>query len=488
MLERMNPLFICDGYKLDHRRQYPEGTELVYSNWTPRSTRMLGVTSVVFFGLQYFLQEYLGRRFQVGFFGRPLDEVLEEYTDFCYEYLGPNAVGVEHIEALHKLGYLPLEFRALPEGSHVPIGVPALTVHNTLPEFFWLTNYIETMMSMVLWKPLTSATTAREMRKLLESKGTGDPAFIDYQGHDFSMRGMSGLEDACLSGAGHLLFFKGTDTIPAIRFVREYYTLPSASTVGVSVPATEHSVVCAGGEDNELGTLSRLLDIYPRGIVSYVSDTWNLWDVLTVILPKLKDKIMARDGKLVIRPDSGDPVKIICGDPDSPNIFEQLGVVSLLHHVFGGAVNSGSELITLDSHVGVIYGDSINLERAEAIIKGLAAKGFASDNIVFGIGSFTYEYVTRDTHGLAMKATYAEINGERHDLFKKPVTDNGSKFSACGLLAVLHDGAGHRVLVQRAEPEALFESELETVWVNGTFIRWQSFDDIRHVARGEMWR
>ncbi len=488
MLDNMNPLFICDGYKLDHRRQYPEGTTMVYSNWTPRSTRMPGVTSVVFFGLQYFLREYLGRRFQVGFFDRPLEEVLEEYANFCHEYLGPNAVGVEHIAALHKLGYLPLEFRALPEGSHVPIGVPALTVHNTLPEFFWLTNYIETMMSMVLWKPLTSATTAREMRKLLEKKGTGDPAFIDYQGHDFSMRGMSGLEDACLSGAGHLLFFKGTDTIPAIKFIREYYLPSTEASIGVSVPATEHSVVCAGGKSSEIDTLGRLLDIYPTGVFSYVSDTWDLWAVLTEILPRLKQKIMARDGKLVIRPDSGDPVKIICGDPNSTDLYERLGVVSLLHMVFGGTVSERTGLITLDKHVGVIYGDSINLERAEAIIKGLAASGFASDNIVFGIGSFTYEYVTRDTHGLAMKATYAEIDGVGYNLFKKPVTDNGDKFSACGLLAVFDDGAGKRELVQRAEPEAMFESELKVVWREGYFYRWQSFEIVRARAAKEMWR
>lgn len=485
MLDRINPLLLCDGYKLDHRRQYPPGTAQVYSNWTPRSTRMPGVKSVVFFGLQYFILEYIQNKFTNNFFWRSRKEVLEEYQQFVDSYLGPNDIGTEHIGALHDLDYLPLAFHALPEGSHCPIGVPPATVHNTHPDFFWLTNYIETLMSNVLWKPLTSATTAREFRKLLDSKSTGSPDFIEYQGHDFSYRGMAGLEDACLSGAGHLLFFKGTDTIPAIKFVQEYY--PGSGVIGVSVPATEHSVVCAGGSENELGTLNHILDLYPSGVVSYVSDTWNLWDVLTVYLPQLKGKILGRDGKLVIRPDSGDPVKIICGDPDSTDERVRKGVVELLWDLFGGTVGPNG-LRTLNSHIGTIYGDSINLERAEAIIDGLAAKGFASDNIVFGIGSFTYEYVTRDTHGLAMKATYAEINGVGHNLFKKPITDNGGKFSACGLLSVV-EKEGKRTLIQEASGEELARSLLRPVWVNGEWVNGPvSFAQVRRVAQEEMWR
>lgn len=486
MLENINPLLLIDGYKLDHRRQYPEGTEVVYSNWTPRSTRVPGVTSVVFFGLQYFIMEYIERRFDVGFFFRDREEVLREYDNFMLNYLGPNNIGVEHIGALHDLGYLPLEFCALPEGSYCPIGVPPVTVMNTLPEFFWLTNYIETMMSFVLWKPLTSATTAREMRKLLESNCTGDRDFIDYQGHDFSLRGMSGLEDACMSGAGHLLFFKGTDTIPAIEFIKQYYY--GRDGAGVSVPATEHSVVCAGGETNELGTLGRILDLYPSGVVSYVSDTWNLWDVLTVLLPQLKSKVLARDGKLVIRPDSGDPVKIICGDPDASDPRARRGVVQLLWDLFGGTVGPNGYK-TLDSHIGVIYGDSINPERARAILGGLRDAGFASDNIVFGIGSYTYECVTRDTHGLAMKATFARIKGVGHNLFKRPVTDNGDKFSACGLLAVLDSDSGRRELVQDANGDEMAMSQLRPVWSDGAWCRRPAiFEEVRDRARAEMWR
>lgn len=485
MLDRINPLLLCDGYKLDHRRQYPPGTTTVYSNWTPRSTRMPGVKSVVSFGLQYFLTEYMVRRFEQGFFRRSREAVCREYEHFTAAYVGPNDIGSEHIGALHDLGYLPLEFRALPEGSHVPLGVPAITVHNTLPEFFWLTNYIETMMSMVLWKPLTSATTAREMYKLLHRKNTGSADFIRYQGHDFSMRGMSGLEDACLSGAGHLLFFDGTDTVPAIKFIDTYYDGDNCQ-YGASVAATEHSVVSAGGSTNELATLDRLLDLYRSGILSYVSDTWSLWDVITVILPQLKGKIMARDGKLVIRPDSGDPVKIICGDPDSTDERVRKGVVELLWDLFGGTVGHNG-LRTLDSHIGTIYGDSINLERAEAIIDGLAAKGFASDNIVFGIGSFTYEYVTRDTHGLAMKATYAEINGVGHNLFKKPVTDNGGKFSATGLLAVV-DEDGTRKLIQNASDADMERSLLQPVWISGLYFNNWSFGEVRRRAIEEAWR
>lgn len=487
----INPLLLIDGYKLDHRRQYPPGTSLVYSNWTPRTSRVPEDTSVVFFGLQYFLKEYLGARFHRDFFSRPLPEVLKEYHEFVDSYLGPNSIDLSHIEALHKLGYLPLEFRALPEGSAVPLGVPALTVQNTLPEFFWLTNYIETPLSNVLWKPCTSATTARGMRRIIEyyADATGaDKGFIDWQGHDFSYRGMSGLEDACLSGAGHLLFFTGTDTIPAIEFLKRYYPPVGNGIIGGSVAATEHSVVCAGGEGNELETLGRLLDLYPSGVLSYVSDTWNLWDLLTQTLPQLQGKIMARNGKLVIRPDSGDPVKIICGDPDAEKFSPAwYGVVKLLWTLFGGTSTAGGYR-TLDSHIGVIYGDSISRERADSILTKLEEAGFASDNIVFGIGSYTYEYVTRDTYGFAMKATYAEIDGEGKNLHKKPVTDSGGKFSAKGKLSVIRNERGGLTLINCATPEQMDKSELKLVWKDGIFREWFCLEEVRARARKEMWK
>jgi nicotinamide phosphoribosyltransferase len=379
---------------------------------------------------------------------------------------------------VRRLGYLPLEFRALPEGTLCPLRVPMLTVENTNDEFAWLVNYFETLISSVLWMPCTSATTAYRLRKLLNGAATatgGDAGFVTWQGHDFSMRGMAGPEAACLSGAGHLLSFTGTDTIPAIEFVEQHYSGENG-LIGASVAATEHSVMSAGGERSERDTFEHILDLYPSGIVSIVSDTWDLWRVLTHILPELKERIMRRDGKVVIRPDSGDPTLIICGDPSKEGPARK-GVVELLWEVFGGTMTATGHR-QLDPHIGVIYGDAITHERAEAICRGLAAKGFASTNMVFGVGSFSYQFVTRDTYGFAMKATWADVAGTARDLFKKPVTDSGTKFSATGRLAVIKDDGKLRV-IERATSEQEAGSLLTPVWRDGKFVRRSTFAEVR---------
>ena len=486
----MNPLMLIDGYKLDHRRQYPKGTTRVYSNWTPRMSRIDGHDEVVFFGLQYFLKKYLVDDMNQHFFQEDEDKVCEKYARRVNGYLGPNTIGTDHIRALHRLGYVPLEFCAVPEGTKVPLRVPMLTVENTHPDFAWLVNYVETLMSNVLWLPCTSATTAHGMRKILAAgaKRTGSPdGFVDWQGHDFSFRGMSGPEAAQLSGAGHLLFFTGTDTIPALDLIEEHYGvsdgMPLDYLIGGSVAATEHSVMCAGGETCELDTFNRILDLYPAGIVSVVSDTWDLWNVLSSILPQLKDRIMARDGKLVIRPDSGNPVDIICGARMAPaGSPAYKGVIRLLWELFGGTVTETGHKL-LDQHIGCIYGDSITRERAAAIIARLDEQGFASANMVFGIGSYTYQYVTRDVYGFAMKATHCVIDGVGHDIFKTPTTDNGVKNSARGRLSVQVNADGKMTLIEQATPGDEEMSVLQPVWRNGRFIRRESFDKIRARAR-----
>lgn len=480
---RKNALTLIDGYKIDHRRQYPEGTTKVYSNWTPRGSRIQGADGIIFFGLQYFLDEYLTHVWDESFFSKKKSDVTDRYKRMIHDYLGVDFIPVDHIEALHDLGYLPLRFCAMPEGSYVPLRVPALTVENTHPDFAWLVNYCETLMSNILWKPCTSATTAMHLRRIIEAaawRTGGSQEFIKWQGHDFSFRGMSGIEDAVMSGAGHLLFFTGTDTIPAIEFLRDYYQ--ATGLIGGSVAATEHSVMCAGGKFNEIGTINRLLSLYPSGVLSVVSDTWDLWKVLTEYLPMLRSRILARNGKLVIRPDSGDPVKIICGDPDATDDRAKRGVVQLLWDTFGGTVNAAG-FKTLDSHVGAIYGDSINRERMTEILERLQANGFASDNIVFGVGSFTYEYVTRDTFGFAMKATYTENKDYgAMSLYKSPVTDGGEKWSARGRLAVLLGDGDQPVLVCDATPEQEAASLLTPVWEDGEFIRRSTLAEIRALA------
>lgn len=488
---------MVDGYKLDHRRQFPKGTQYVYSNFTARDSRVPGVTEVALFGLQYFLAAYLQELAHETFFSKQRGAVCKRYQRFLDSYLGPNNVGVQHIADLHDLGYIPLRFRALPEGTRVPLRVPMFTVENTRPEFFWVTNYIETMLSNVIWKACTSATTAYHFRKALEGAAQrtgGDQGFIDWQGHDFSFRGMSGVEDAALSGAGHLLSFTGTDTVPAIQLLDRYYAGPNNGLVGGSVAATEHSVMCAGGQDGELQTFEHLLDVYPSGILSVVSDTWDLWKVLAYTLPQLRERILARNGKLVIRPDSGNPADILCGSTDLPRRTEDLtvkareaGVVEWLWEVFGGTFNKAGYKV-LDPHIGAIYGDSINQARAEEITQRLAYKGFASTNVVFGCGSYQYQYVTRDTFGFAMKATWAQVNGVEHQLFKDPVTDDGTKRSARGRLAVvryvdsgqLHLIDGRTMADELANPVG---DEMRTVWQNGRFVNPTNLADIRKRLR-----
>ena len=322
-MRMQSPLNLIDFYKSGHIYQYPDHAELVYANLSPRHKKLANVELdfMVFFGLQYFIKDYLQSMFSDGFFNLKKEVAVAAYKRRMDTSLGPNAIKIDHIEALHDLGYLPLEIRALPEGTKVPMNVPCLTIHNTVPEFYWLVNYIETILSAYLWKPSTSATTAHWYKKVLSEaaiKTVGDDSFTGFQGHDFSFRGMSGWQDAAASGAGHLLSFVGTDTVPAIDFLEDFYGANAEKElIGCSVPATEHSVMCMGICDVEaeiakgyhaeivkalgkgFGTDPKLIaeyltdrrlitETYPNGIVSIVSDSFDFWRVLTEILPALK--------------------------------------------------------------------------------------------------------------------------------------------------------------------------------------------------------
>ena len=523
---------------------------------------------VVFFGLQGFIKKYLIDYFNDNFFNKPFAESRDSFVRMLGNTLG-GKIDYTHIEALHNLGYLPIEIKALKEGTLVPIRVPCLTIVNTVPEFFWLTNFLETLMSCELWQPITSATIALQYRKIVEKyamETVGNLDHVRFQCHDFSMRGMSSVESAMTSGAGHLLSFDGTDTIPAIMYLESFYNANvERELVGTSIPATEHSVMCSYGDANEFDLFKHLItEVYPDGIFSAVADTWDLWKVCTQYLPQLKEEILARDGKLVIRPDSGDPVQIICGkvyvqdlDDDkyitSPKDIEEMfrdfarqdfsdeggdtltyygrlkgqvykvtcdaeytsergahtdnkyyildtvtssieeyeltaedkGVIELLWETFGGEVNELGYKV-LDSHIGAIYGDSITLDRADRICACLQIKGFASSNIVFGVGSFTYQFNTRDTFCQAMKATYAVVNGEERLLFKDPITDNGTKKSQRGMVVVIEkDGEIGFVDGLNKETIKNYESAdlLELVFKDGKLIRDESLADIRKRVR-----
>lgn len=493
----MNATLLTDGYKLDHRRQYPKGTEYVYSNWTPRSNEYFPQArdGVVVFGIQYFIKKYLIEYFDNHFFNVRKEDAVKSFSRRVDTFLGSgNGVGTEHIEALWDLGYLPICIKALPEGSICPIRVPMLTIKNTHPDFFWVTNFLETIMSSELWLPMTSATTARIYRKELErhAEKTGfntDPnVMLGFLCHDFSMRGMAGLEASITSGMGHLTSFIGSETIPAINAVEQYYNADAEKElIAATVPATEHSVMCAGGMDDEFGTFKRLItELYPKGFVSIVSDTWDLWKVVSDYIPRLKNEILSRDGRLVIRPDSGNPVHIICGYTEEEldgtyeegSLEEQKGVYELLWDIFGGTINEKGYKV-LDPHIGVIYGDSITIERQKEIYHRLEEKGFAATNLVLGIGSYTYQYRTRDSLGFAMKATWCQINGEPREIFKQPKTDNGMKNSLKGLIQVLQDKDGIYYAKDCVTPEEEKYGCLEEIFVDGELVRETSLSVIR---------
>jgi len=482
------PTLLCDFYKLSHRNLYPESTQLIYSTWTPRTTRVTGVNEVVVFGQQMAVKK-LHEVFQADFFDRPKEEVINEYKEFITGTLGDPNPEVDHLADLHDLGYLPLEVKTLDEGTVVPVRTPTLTIQNTNSKFFWLTNFVETILSCELWAPATSATLAREYFRILtkySKETTGSADFVPFQGHDFSMRGMSSMQSATASGLGHLAAgFLGTDTCPAIYAARHYYGDDYRKVlIGTSVPATEHSVQCSYGDDVKY--FERIItEVHPNGIVSIVSDGYDFWDVIGRVIPALKDKIMARKGgaivdKVVIRPDSGDPTLILCGDPSAPaGSLERKGAVEALYDIFGGT-KTEQGYKCLDSHIGLIYGDAITLRRCEEICSLLKAKGFASTNVVFGIGSFTYQYNTRDTFGFALKSTLAVINGDEKAIFKNPKTDDGTKKSQKGKVMVFKDISGTIKFTDGHKlDDEMSNNLLTTLYKNGTMIKTQSLTEIR---------
>lgn len=569
---KLNPLFAADFYKTGHIYQYPKGTEYVYANFTARSTQHARMpksfdNKIAFVGFQGFVKHWLIETWNNEFFNQPKDKVVKKYARRMNNALGPGVVTAEHIAALHDLGYLPVSIKALPEGSRVDIKVPPFTVINTHPDFFWVTNYLEDVLSNGNWKPITVATIAYEYRRILnkyvELTG-GSKEFADWQLHDFSMRGLSGPYDAPVVGMAHIAAAGfGTDNIPALDYVEEYYNADSdKELLGGGVPATEHSVMCMGGLETEVDTFRRLItEVYSSGIVSIVSDTWDFWNVITNTAAQLKEEILNRtpnalgQAKVVFRPDSGDPVEILCGADipdysskassinfavafaadkavdivcsDTPHgecgasnvtqIFrfkgkvystdidiewdrydkqyyymsgydyeapveivlspEQKGAVECLWDIFGGDITEKGYK-TLNQRVGLIYGDSITLKRAEEILQRLADKGFSASNVVFGIGSYTYQYITRDTFGMAMKATFGVVNGEDRELFKDPKTGDGMKKSAKGLLRVEYED-GQFVLYDQQTREQEQQGCLREVFRDGNLLIDESLATIR---------
>ena len=493
-----------DGYKVAHKDQYPVGTTQVYSNFTARNSKYFKQDTfdgnIVVFGTQY-LVNYLHTLWRDTFFKKPREEAVGIISRRLEAYLGHT--DTSHFERLHNIGYLPITIKALPEGTLAPLQTPILTITNTHPDFFWLPNYLETFISCELWHIITSATVSREYSKVLKhwsdlTCDSGD--HLPWQAHDFSMRGHTSVHSAAKSGAANLLFSMGTDTVPAIDFLEHYYK----DFTGHSIPASEHSTMVAQIQsrmpeldirDAETDTFKDLLTrVYPSGIVALVSDSYNFWDTLTTTLPEIQDVIMAREGKLVIRPDSGDPIDVICGlncpedtpngmsykdqytairEPSDPSIK---GAIEVLWDIFGGTINNKGYKV-LDPHIGLIYGDSITIDRANEICKRLEAKGFASSNVVFGIGSYTFQGTTRDTFGMAIKATAITYKDKLVELYKDPVGDSYKK-SAKGLMRVDLIN-GKYVTHDQVSWEAESGGCLKPIYSDGTILSKERFSTIK---------
>ena len=523
------PLSI-DFYKADHRSQYNPATQLIYSNFTPRSARLFKGSSlydnkVVVFGIQMFIIDYLQNEWDDTFFDVPRATAIAHYKRFMDNTLGVDTVSVDHIADLYDLGYLPICIKALEEGTRCPIGVPILTIENTLPEFFWLTNYLESVLSAELWKPMTYATIAYEYRRVFERYAdlTGaSKELIPFQLHDFSFRGASCREESMKSGIGFLTSSYGTDSCLSIVGAETWYNADiTKELVGTSVPATEHSVMTTNiayikeqldvnglwefdGKRLDITDLQfdethtdtqrlaeiayiwyLITEVYPTGIVSIVADSFDFWYMMEFGIKVLKPIIEARQpnalglAKVVFRPDSGNPIDIICGTGGLLQTPEAKGAIECLYDVFGSTTNSLG-FKHLNPRVGLIYGDSITIERQEQILAKLAAKRYATDCIVLGVGSYSLCMNSRDTLGFAMKATYTAINDVPYNIYKDPATDAGTKRSAKGLLAVIENN-GELQLIQECSlsDESYQDSLLTPVYIDGCLERQTSLSAIR---------
>lgn len=542
-----NTLYFVDAYKVAHKKMLAPGTTKLYGTWIPRSTKYApnGITKIVSFG-QQLVWKWIHDEFEENFFftndryigkgsyaiehNNKLKEKALQFIKDMSLMLGQDYDG-KHFEELWDLGYLPIKVKSLPEGIETNPNIPHMTFINTVDGFAWLTLYLETIVSSLAWKPSTAATLALHYRRnLTEWVMKTDPNnawLIDYLAHDFSARGLN-PHDMISVGLGHATSFRGSDTLITIPAARYFYNEPNNEVVINSVTASEHSVsttkIFTVGEKQ---MLSDWMKTFPNGILSVVADTFDLWKLITEYLPSLKDEIMGRDGKLVIRPDSGDPVDIICGknsgDPgikigtsyeDACRGFEKYktntskseykGVIELLWDIFGGTEVQGSDgkmYKVLDPHIGAIYGDSITPERQLQIYERLAAKGFATTNIVLGVGSYTYQYNTRDTFGFAAKGAWFEVKENNYDncdckmpgfgecncqiksynIYKDPITDDGTKKSLKGLCSVVCAEGKYYVKEECTieEENDTKYNELQTIYEDGKFFNQTSLKEIR---------
>lgn len=452
-----NLILLSDSYKVSHWRQYPPKTTNVYSYFESRGSDDFSTTT--FFGLQYVIKRFL---MEV-----PTQADIREAYELYAEHFGTdtmfNAAGWE---AIKKLGYLPVRIKAVPEGTRVPTHNVLMTIENTLPEFFWLTNFLETLLVQV-WYPTTVATLSGSARDLILAslEKTGDPSLIDFKLHDFGFRGVSSVESAGIGGAAHLVNFIGTDTVPALTTLRQYY---GAEMPGFSVPASEHSTMTSWTREHEVDAYRNMIEQYgSMPFYSVVSDSYDIFAAARDLWGgALKADVLAADGTLVVRPDSGYP----------PHVVTYL--LEILGGKFGVERNEKGYKV-LNPKVRVIQGDGLSLSMIKVILETMEHEGWSADNVVFGMGGGLLQQVNRDTMRFAFKCSSVEVDGEQRDVFKQPETDSG-KNSKRGRLGLYYNADDNWT----TDEEGLAHDLLELVYENGSLVRNEGIDEIRARARG----
>ena len=500
-MKKTNPMLLIDFYKAVHAEMLPKGITKSVSYFTPRMSRVSRWDKVVMFGLQGFIKTYLIDYFDNEFFNKAYNEVIPPYKRIMDATLGKDAYKIEKIEKLHQLGYLPIEIVALPEGALVPMHVPMFGITNTHPDFAWLPQALESLISAEMWHPMLAATVGYTYREIVNK-------YYDLTCDDnipraralgaFDFRGEECLQSAEKAGAGWCLSFLNTATVPTIPYLESNYNCDcTKESVAFGSPSTEHSVMCSNyAVDGDEETLLRrlLTEIYPNTSFSAVLDSYDYWNVIENILPKLKKEIMEHNGCMLVRGDSGDCVEVV-----TKTVFK-------LWDIFGGTVNSKGYKV-LDPHVKAIYGDSITVQRCEQIYQILTKNGFACSNVALGVGSFSFQCIeeekeisvtdefgqswvgkakllspfTRDTFSSCIKATYCEIDGKPFPIFKNP-KDGGFKKSQKGCCVVYCDNNGeYSYKDEKTWKEACedYDNKLTTVFKDGNLVKEQKLNSIR---------
>ena len=445
---------ITDSYKLGHWRMLPTGTEYVYSYFEARTGAKYKQT--VFFGLQKLLKELESIRITM--------EDVELGKAFTDAHIGPNVFnydGWKYIVEKHN-GKLPLEIRAVAEGTAVPINNVLFTVVNTDPKCPWLVGHAETILTHC-WYPSTVATLSRTTKEFFIKVMTETCDTLEklpFMLHDFGMRGVSSLESAEMGGLGHLVNFMGTDTIPAILAGWKYYN--TKEMLGFSVNATEHSIMTALGRKGEAQVIADLIEKFPTGILSIVFDSYNIEVcVRELVGGKFKGAILNRDGVLVVRPDSGDPVSTI------------MTLLNIIEDKFGSYKNKKGYKL-LNDKVRLIWGDGIDLAGIKDIVRAMIAEKWSVDNICFGMGGGLLQKVNRDTQRFAFKSSAQCRDGVWHDIFKDPI--DKSKRSKKGKLALIKENGIFKTVKQKGSEG---KDLLVQVFHNGKVLKEYTFEEVR---------